>query len=86
MNESGRYTCQVADVTTEPTGVLRGDINGDGDVTINDLLAMRQYLAGNITLTDSQMQAADLNKDNDVTINDLLAMRQYLAGNISSLD
>jgi len=74
-------------VTVEAaTQVVKGDLNGDGSVTINDMLILRQYLAGNITMTEGQLLAADLNGDNNVTINDMLILRQYLAGNISSLN
>ena len=70
----------------EAAQVVKGDMNGDGSVTINDMLILRQYLAGNITMTEGQLLAADLNGDSNVTINDMLILRQYLAGNISSLN
>ena len=63
-----------------------GDLTDDGNVNIDDLLTMRQHLAGNITLEGNGLLAADLTKDGNVNIDDLLTMRQYLAGNIPSLD
>ena len=79
MTESGRYTCEIADVTTEPTGVLRGDINGDGKVTMADLVYFSRYFAGWAGYTvDSK--AADVNNDSKVTMADIVYLARYFAG------
>lgn len=67
------------------SGALLGDVNGDGVVNIDDLVTMRQFLAGNISLSENQLQVIDLNRDGKVNIDDLVTMRQYLAGNITAL-
>lgn len=72
-------------VNLSGSGALLGDVNGDGVVNIDDLVTMRQFLAGNISLSENQLQVIDLNRDGKVNIDDLVTMRQYLAGNITAL-
>ncbi len=55
-----------------------GDATGDGDVTIQDLVCVAQYLAGwNVEIQES---AANCDGKNGVTIQDLVLLAQYLAG------
>ncbi len=60
--------------------VVTGDINGDGSITTTDLVTLRRYLAGLVTLNQTNIKACDLNSDNAVSITDLVIMRRYLAG------
>ena len=65
---------------------LIGDVNRDGDVDLYDLLTLQQYLAKNITLTETQLLISDVTKDDKVDLYDLLTLQQYLARNITSFD
>ncbi|MBQ7565988.1 MAG: hypothetical protein IJT18_02610 [Oscillospiraceae bacterium] len=58
---------------------VRGDLDGDGSVSMRDVLLLRRSLAGGygVTLDPS---AADLNSDGNTDMRDLLYLRQYLAG------
>ena len=69
-------TFTVADGST----VIKGDVNGSGTVTIADVILLRKYLAGAITLTTEQLDAADFNDSGTVSIADLIQLRKYLAG------
>ena len=59
-----------------------GDVTGDGRVTIRDVAAIRQYMAGELTLTEEQKVAGDVNGDGRVTIRDVSAIRLYMAGKL----
>ena len=59
---------------------------GDGDVSIMDLIKMAQYLAGIVTLTDDEMEAANVTHRGKMDIMDLIKLAQYLAGIVESLD
>ena len=72
----------VKDGTSSPIG----DVNRDGDVDLYDLLTLQQYLAKNITLTETQLLISDVTKDDKVDLYDLLTLQQYLARNITSFD
>ena len=57
-----------------------GDVNGDGDVTMKDVLLMRRYIAGLDDLTDAQIALGDMNGDGDVNMKDVLRARRIIAG------
>ncbi len=56
-------------------------VNGDGEWTYLDAMAIMDYLAGNITLTDEQIEAADYNHDGMVSYLDAMRIMDVLAGN-----
>jgi len=61
----------------EPVDILWGDVNGDGEIDILDLILLRRYLAGHhVDVTPG----ADVNGDGAIDILDLILLRRYLAG------
>ena len=58
---------------------LRGDVNGDGQVKINDVTALIDYLLSS-DATGINVTAADCNQDGYVKINDVTALIDYLLG------
>lgn len=63
--------------------VVYGDISGDGNVNIKDLLLVQKYLLKSQNLTDANKVAADVSHDGNVTIKDLLLVQKYLLGTSS---
>ena len=63
-----------------PVGFVPGDVNGDGDLTMKDVLLMRRYIAGLDTLTDAQIERGDINGDGDIDMKDVLRARRIIAG------
>ncbi len=61
------------------TAVVTGDLNGDGAVTITDMLMVKGKLLGQ-ELTDTAQIAADVNYDGNVTITDFLRLKSCLLG------
>ena len=55
----------------------RGDVNGDGNVTISDVTALIDLLLGGGTINNP---AADCNGDSNVTISDVTALIDFLLG------
>ena len=62
---------------TDKNASLRGDVNGDGSVTISDVTALIDLLLGGGTIDNP---AADCNNDTNVTISDVTALIDYLLG------
>ena len=67
-------------ITSEMLGVVLGDVNGDGVVTLKDVLISRKYVAGVSALTEEELSRGDLNGDGVVTLKDVLIMRKMVAG------
>jgi len=66
--------------TANVLSVIKGDVNGDGQVTIVDALFIAQYTVQTRTLTPAQLAAADVNGDGQVTIVDALFIAQFTVG------
>ncbi len=68
-NESKMYTIAV-----------RGDVNGDGVVKINDLILVQSHILGTRSVTGEKFYAADVNYDGNVKINDLILIQSHILG------
>ena len=61
--------------------VIYGDVNGDGNASIKDLLIIKKYLLGAGTIEGVYLYAADVNRDgSDVSIKDILVLQKYILG------
>lgn len=59
--------------------VLLGDVDGDGEVTVMDALAMQKYVADK-PVKDFVVEAADINGDGVVDTNDTILIQKYTSG------
>ena len=57
-------------------------VNGDGEWTYLDAMAIMDYLAGTLPFTDEQLAAADRNRDGSVSYLDAMYIMDVLAGTI----
>ncbi|HEY3285261.1 MAG TPA: dockerin type I domain-containing protein [Armatimonadota bacterium] len=69
--------------TTPPPATNYGDLNGDGKVSITDVVTALRGVAGLVTLTDAQKLAADVNGDGKFNISDVVMMLRFVAGLIT---
>lgn len=88
LNGSAEITVKAdsilnADVTLQKW--QKGDIDMNGKIDINDANIMKQYLAGNTTLSPEQLALFDVTGDNKADVNDPNQVLQWLAGNIPTL-
>ncbi len=68
---------------TDPTENGYGDVNGDGIISILDLIAMHQYLMGYAPLSAENAQASDLTQDGVVDVFDLSLLKRVLLRKVS---
>ncbi len=54
---------------------VKGDLNGDGNVDISDILRIKMHLVDITKLKDEFFRAADMDNDKMVTISDFLSLR-----------
>jgi len=65
------------------SGVIFGDVSGDGSVTTYDAALCSQYSVGLATLTSAQVQRADVTGDGAVSSYDAALIAQYAVGLIT---
>lgn len=63
-----------------------GDVNGDGQITIEDANLVQSYIMSETALTKKQLQAADVNKDGKVSSTDYVKIKEYAEGTINSFE
>jgi len=69
--------CSVAPATAAG-GALRGDVNGDGAVNLNDILLVRDIIFGEPDV--NELWAADVNGDGNIDINDIIDIAKIIFG------
>ncbi len=62
------------------TVIVTGDTNGDGDITITDMLAIKAHILKKSTLSGAYATAADTSGDNAVTITDFIQVKAKILG------
>lgn len=65
---------------TTVTVVVTGDANGDGKLTITDVVKLQAHVVGKNTLSGAYAKAGDLNGDGSVTITDVVQAAQVTVG------
>ncbi len=58
----------------------KGDVNGDGDVTVSDAMIVFNYIAGKNTLTEEEEKRADVNGDGEINVADAMKVYNLLLG------
>ncbi len=81
----GDYNSPLLNAEFVFSGILCGDVDGDGDIYLRDLLLIRKYIAGLIDEEGIDISAADIDRDSKITLSDVLYLRKYLAGIITEI-
>ncbi len=66
--------------TLEYTIVVTGDIDGDAQITVNDLADLKLHLIEQELLTGISLKAANIDGDNQITVNDVAQIKLVLIG------
>ena len=78
--DTGVFTTFTVTVTDPDFIILPGDVNDDGIINILDLVRLKKYLAGMITLTGRASTAANLQEDQFIDSLDLIKLCRILLG------
>ena len=71
---------------TQYTSIVKGDINGDGNVSIADVAKAYQHVKGKKEMNDIEIIAGDVaSSDDEVKVNDVAKIYQFVKGKISDL-
>jgi hypothetical protein len=62
--------------------VVYGDVSGDGNITVLDLLKIQKHILGSSKFAESSsyFTAADVSKDSNITVLDLLKIQKHILG------
>lgn len=79
--------CTLTISTESPTGptIVKGDLNGDGGISVTDLAQMKLYTIGKIALSETALKSADTNGDGKISTTDLAQIKLHLVGKINLL-
>lgn len=78
-----RLPVKIADL--DDPGIETGNLNGDGDVNVVDLMMCLHYVSGREPLEGNALLAADINGDGVVNVVDLMRMLHFISGRSSTL-
>ena len=67
------------------TEVVKGDINMDQKIGLQDLMMCMYHISGRSSLTGDAFTAADINSDESITVADLMRMLYYVSGRNAEL-
>lgn len=76
FDNAGDTTCNVCGYTT----VVKGDANGDGAISVTDMVMVKSHLLRKSTITGSAAKAADTNGDGSITITDFIQIKAHILG------
>lgn len=72
------FVCPNSNELYKISTLLMGDLNGDGEVSLFDLIECLKFILGQTSLTEEELQKADVNYDGDVNLLDLLSIADML--------
>ncbi len=71
-------------IASAGTPLIHGDVDGDGQVTVQDAIMVLRYIVGMVYLNQDQMLRADVDGDGQVNVNDAILILRYIVGIIES--
>ena len=74
-------------VYTQPEGNIKGDVNSDTEVNMDDVVALLNHVVKADIITDSQALAAgEVTDDTELNMDDVVKLLNYVVKAIESLD
>ncbi|MBO7245452.1 MAG: dockerin type I repeat-containing protein, partial [Clostridia bacterium] len=70
-------------VVKEVTVVVTGDTNGDGNISVTDMISVKAHILKKSTLTDAYAKAGDTNGDGGISITDFIQIKAHILGKSS---
>lgn len=72
----------TAEIETETSVALPGDADGDGQLTVQDVILLNRFLLRTLTLDSEQLDRLDVYEDGCVDIFDLTILRRMVLGRL----
>ncbi len=86
-DDSGEPIREVKKDGTEEsiTQTVKGDVTGDDEIAMNDVIKVARAVAGSVVLTEEEKVAADVTGDGEIGMGDVIKLARYVAGSITEL-
>lgn len=68
------------DKTYAYTYVIKGDVNGDGNIFATDYVKIKNHIMGKTAITGSYLLAADVNNDGNIYATDYVKIKNHIMG------
>ncbi len=72
-----------SEVLKEITVVVTGDTNGDGNISVTDMISVKAHILKKSTLTHAYAKAGDTNNDGSISITDFIQIKAHILGKSS---
>lgn len=84
---TGRGSCQSSisskDYDVYEYALVKGDLDGDGKVSIGDAMTVFRFVSGRINIENDMFICADVNKNGSVMIDDAMMVFLYVSGKLN---
>ena len=77
---NGVYTIPAEGLSVTIESALLGDVNGDGDIAVSDISAIRLHILGKRLLKELPLLAADANGNAEIAVSDISSIRLHILG------
>lgn len=64
---------------------MLGDLNGDDDITIADVVILNRHVLGKASISSDRLMFADITGDDDITIGDVVLLNRHVLGKVNIL-
>lgn len=75
INENNSFT---SDIPPQNTDMIKGDVNGDGQVSPSDYVLIKNYILGSTVLNETQKKVADVNGDGQISPSDYVLVKNNI--------
>jgi len=65
------------------TIIIKGDLNGDGEINSTDYLRIKEYFLGTFKLNSVALKAADIDRNGEIESADYMKMKSHFLGIIN---
>lgn len=75
-----RGSSQGGGESSEPSETKKGDVNGDGKISVLDIVKIQRVLVGLDTPDDETKKACDINGDGKISVIDIVKLQRHIVG------
>ena len=79
------YSAMIIPFNASASSVIRGDVNGDNQITVTDIALVASHIKGINALDTDEKNGADVNRDGKIDVSDIAIISSHIKG-IKAID